>query len=111
MNTTPKKRRKVSVDHIVREIVGDDWPAMIRAQVAIACGRRPDGVPAEVKIQASDMTKAFRELADRQFGRPKQAVEHHLLERQPAKFDHLTDEQLDALIEMEERLAPPSDPN
>lgn len=96
------KRRKVSAESLVREAVGDDWPALIRAQKAIALGRQPEGMEG-LEIEASDMTKAFRELADRQFGRPKQAVEHTVLDRAPAKYDDLTDEQLDARIADEER--------
>lgn len=73
----PSGRSKL--DKLVRDAVGNDMPAMIRAQVAIAKGEKPtkpDGTVIDIPaIKAADMTKAFEAVTDRGWGKPKQTVD------------------------------------
>lgn len=87
---------------LVRETVGDDIAAIIKAQVAIAQGRKPDGITDLPPIKASDMTKAAEWLADRGWGKPQQTVNVHEGPAVSRDFASLTDEQLDAELAADE---------
>jgi hypothetical protein len=58
----------------VRELVGDDLEALVRAQIRIAKGLAPVEAPG-LEIKAGDVTRAFDSLMDRGWGKPKQAIE------------------------------------
>lgn len=92
---------------LVRETVGDDIAAIIKAQVAIAQGKKPDGITDLPPIKASDMTKAAEWLADRGWGKPEQAVNlsgDMTVSTAPAALPALTEEQLAVAALLDEGL-------
>lgn len=66
--------RPKGLERRVREIVGDDFEMLVRAQIQIAKGQAPDCAP-KLEIKASDSTRAFVALLDRGWGKPKEQHE------------------------------------
>lgn len=101
--------RPRGLERLVRETVGDDMPAIIKAQVAIAKGKKPDGMEHLPSIKPSDVTKAAEWLADRGWGKARQ---HVTIDGDigvgPIDFTKLTDEQLDEMIAKGAADDPPS---
>lgn len=67
--------RAKGLERLVRETVGDDIVAVIKAQVSIAKGLKPEGLTTLPEIKASDITKAAEWLADRGWGKARQTVD------------------------------------
>lgn len=89
--------RTKGLERLVRETIGDDIVAIIKAQAAIAQGKKPDGVELP-PIKATDMTKAAEWLADRGWGKAKQIVAVGEASGADLDFESMSDEELDAEI-------------
>lgn len=66
--------RKKGLDRLVRDLVGDDLPKLIKAQIRIAQGLPPEEALA-VEVKAADVTRACEWLATRGWGPTKQTIE------------------------------------
>ncbi len=65
--------RARGLERMVREACEGSMPEIIKAQIAIACGRAPEGLT--VIIEAVDITRSASWLSDRGWGKPKETVE------------------------------------
>lgn len=104
--------RAKGLERLVRETVGDDMVLIIKAQIAIATGKKPElgiDLPA---IKASDMTKAAEWLGDRGWGKARQTVDLTGDRGSVARdYSKLSDAELDALIQADDMLAGSTDPD
>ncbi len=66
--------RAQGIERQVRELIGDDLPKLIAAQVRIARGLPPLEAP-DMEIKAADSTRACDSLIDRGWGKPKQTID------------------------------------
>jgi hypothetical protein len=83
---------------LVRDTVGDDMPAIIRAQVAIAKGKKPDGFEG-AQLKPSDVTKAAEWIRDTGWHKPLQRVEQHNIDGAVEdELETMTDDALDEVI-------------
>ena len=90
--------RPKGLARMVRETVGDDIVAIVKAQVSIAKGEAPDGIRIPM-IKASDMTKAAEWLSDRGWGKAHQTIDIGTdLNLETVDLTKLSDEQLDDFI-------------
>lgn len=115
--------RPKNLERQVRELLGDDIVAMVYVQRCIALGVAPDAetmtslgielteaqrkaIDSFPKVTARDAQKAFENLTDRGWGKPKQHVE--LDDRRgpavPKKMQAMSDEQLRALATLDDDL-------
>lgn len=100
--------RHKGLARLVRDIVGDNVEVMTKVQMAIAMGKKPEGLDIELPpIKPADMTKAYEAIMDRGWGKPLQQVEHSgaLDGRQPTNYSDLSDEDLDRMIAEDEKAA------
>lgn len=103
--------RSRGLERLVRDTVGDDMIAIIKAQIAIAKGQKPkDEELKDIElppIKASDMTKAAEWIGDRGWGKPRQTVNStgDLAAAKRINYDELSDDELDLLIEADELAA------
>ncbi len=97
--------RTKGIERLVRETVGDDMVAIIKAQIAIAQGKKPEGLAIELPpIKAADMTKAAEWIGDRGWGKPRQTVNStgDLAGVKRIDYSLLTDDELDKMVEADE---------
>ena len=66
--------RPKGIGRLVREVVGDDMPKIIRAQVAIAKGQKPEGYTGSPP-KPSEITKAAEWVRDTGWHKPKQQID------------------------------------
>jgi hypothetical protein len=92
--------RPKSVERLVRELVGDDLPALIRAQIKIAQGLPPECAP-ELEVKAADATRAFDALLDRGWGKVKQQQQIEITSENVGRMEALTEAQLEALAALD----------
>jgi hypothetical protein len=98
--------RPKGLERLVRETVGDDMVAIIKAQISIAKGQKPDvGAGVELPaIKASDMTKAAEWIGDRGWGKARQTINATGDLGGPKRVDYsmLSDDELDRMLEADE---------
>lgn len=66
--------RPKGIGRLVREVVGDDMRAIVKAQVAIAQGKKPEGYEGAAP-KPNEITKAAEWVRDTGWHKPKQTVE------------------------------------
>jgi hypothetical protein len=98
--------RPRGLERLVRETVGGDMVTIIKAQIAIATGKKPDigiEIPA---IKASDMTKAAEWLGDRGWGKARQTVDLSGDTAGARRIDYskLSDAEIETLLKADELL-------
>ena len=63
------------IGRLVRETVGDDMPKIIKAQIAIALGQKPEGYRGSPP-KPSHITKAAEWVRDTGWHKPRQVIDH-----------------------------------
>lgn len=100
--------RSRGLERLVRDTVGDDMVAIIKAQIAIAKGQKPKNEALKdielPPIKASDMTKAAEWIGDRGWGKPRQTINATGDLGGPKRVDYsmLSDDELDKMLEADE---------
>lgn len=88
----------------VRELLGDRIDTMTLAMADIVEGVVPkEGPLKDMRITTRDRIEAFKVLCDRGWGKPKQKVDvsGDISFERPVPMDELTDEQLEALAQLD----------
>lgn len=89
--------RPAGIERVVREIVGANVEALVRAQIKIAKGIAPDEAPHMV-VKPTDCTRAFEALMDRGWGKPKQPIDLREMPSGEADLSSLSMHELEDLI-------------
>src|SRR5690242_3570712 len=89
--------RPKGIAALVRETVGDDMTKIVKAQVAIAQGKKPVGYKGSPP-KPSEITKAAEWVRDTGWHKPIQRVENLNLDDGAQGFESMSDEQLDEII-------------